>query len=221
MATQATSTERKDLYKYQAIPAGSIRLINFEQRTSSEPCCTLTSVHLAEAEPYSALSYAWDDCGVYETLLCHGGVVTITPNCKAAITRLAERSNHRMRLWIDAVCINQLDSNEVDAQLAIACDIYKRADTTWVWLGEGQDGGDYCLRAVSDTVLSGSCRVIRNGKYDVGKQFELRTVMALVCFYRCGHHGQRANIIKGSHLATAFMAPSSPPFMVRRLLVPD
>jgi hypothetical protein len=181
MATQAPSSNHKDLYIYQAIPAGSIRLISFEAGTSSEPFFTINSVFLSDTEPYSALSYAWDDHGVYESLSCHGGVVAVTPNCKAAITRLAERSIGCMRLWVDAVCINQLDANEVDAQLAIACDIYKRADTTWVWLGESHDGGEHCLRAISDAVSSGSCHAIRSDKYDVRKQFGSRTVMALVC----------------------------------------
>jgi hypothetical protein len=85
-----------------------------------------------------------------------------------------------MRLWVDAVCINQLDINEVNAQLAIACDIYKRANMTWVWLGENHDGGECCLQAISNVVSSGSCRVIRSDNYDVRKQFGSRTVMALV-----------------------------------------
>jgi hypothetical protein len=180
MARPESSPRRNDRYMYQPIPAGSIRLISLKPAISAEPHCTLTSISLSEAEPYSVLSYAWEDHGQYETLSCDGLGIAVTPNCKAAIMRLAERSNHPILLWVDAVCINQLDTKEVDAQLAIMCEIYKRAGKTWVWLGENYNNAEYCIRAMSEAVASGACEVIRGNGYNVEKEFESRTVMALV-----------------------------------------
>jgi hypothetical protein len=94
--------------------------------------------------------------------------------------RLAERSSYRILLWVDAVCINQLDTEEINAQLDIMCEIYKRAVTTWVWLGENYNNAEYCVRAMSEAVASGACEVIRSNNYNVGEKFESRTVMALV-----------------------------------------
>jgi hypothetical protein len=47
-----------------------------------------------------------------------------------------------MRLWVDAVCINQQDTQEQSSQVAMMAEIYSGARRTIVWLGEGRDEDD-------------------------------------------------------------------------------
>lgn len=44
-----------------------------------------------------------------------------------------------MRIWIDAICINQSDDAEKSVQVAMMADIYAGAKNVIVWLGEGTD----------------------------------------------------------------------------------
>lgn len=40
-----------------------------------------------------------------------------------------------LKLWADAICINQADAEEKRSQVEIMRDIYVSAHQTWVWLG--------------------------------------------------------------------------------------
>lgn len=44
-----------------------------------------------------------------------------------------------LRLWIDALCINQTDAMERDLQVSCMADIFLRAKSVWIWLGESDE----------------------------------------------------------------------------------
>lgn len=93
---------------------------------------------LNKAAPYNALSYTWNDETPSIPLLVDGQTVLITPNCASALRRL--RKSRRVRpFWIDAVCINQSDTQERNAQVAVMGDIFKNSAWVFAWLGEGTD----------------------------------------------------------------------------------
>jgi hypothetical protein len=54
---------------------------------------------------------------------------------------LRRRSDSR-RLWIDQICINQNDIQERGAQVQLMRDVYQKAISTIVWLGEPKDADD-------------------------------------------------------------------------------
>ena len=65
----------------------------------------------------------------------------ITSSLNSALQRVIER--HRGKpvvIWADAVCINQFDIPEKNAQLKLMRDIYEHAVNTWIDLGEEHDG---------------------------------------------------------------------------------
>lgn len=55
-------------------------------------------------------------------------------------TRNLSVGGRKMRVWIDAICINQVDNVEKDAQIALMTQIYSKAERTLVWLGAPADG---------------------------------------------------------------------------------
>lgn len=56
-------------------------------------------------------------------------------------------------LWVDQVCINQLDVQE-KSQVLLMARIYERAYTTIVWLGEQKDHSDHAFEIIR-RIMSG------------------------------------------------------------------
>jgi hypothetical protein len=57
----------------------------------------------------------------------------------------AGTSSQELVLWIDAICINQNDTEERNAQVRRMLDIYKSANRVIVWLGEGTEDSDKAM----------------------------------------------------------------------------
>jgi hypothetical protein len=53
-------------------------------------------------------------------------------------------------LWVDAICINQMDEQERNAQVAKMRSIYAKANTVRVWLGSDSDRGDLAFSLLRD-----------------------------------------------------------------------
>ena len=131
-------------YQYDTLPHdGHIRLLSLHPADSyAEPIvCSIKTTRLEEAE-YDALSYSWgmEDgrATLDHTIFIGDTSLLITENLFAGLKRIRSSTATR-RLWIDAVCINQRDDAEKSTQVAMMAEIYSRADTTIVWLGEGDD----------------------------------------------------------------------------------
>ncbi|KAF2208887.1 hypothetical protein CERZMDRAFT_8174, partial [Cercospora zeae-maydis SCOH1-5] len=58
----------------------------------------------------------------------------IKKTLRDALRRLRKRSDPRA-LWIDAICINQIDAQEKSSQLALLGRIYSNAAEVLIWLG--------------------------------------------------------------------------------------
>jgi hypothetical protein len=105
--------------------------------------CCLFPFELSKAIPYEALSYCWGVSEPSVSIVCNGQPFEVRPNLGAALQRL-RRSNVGVSpmiwlaraLWIDAVCINQVDLGERTEQVSFMADIYTQARKTLIWLGE-------------------------------------------------------------------------------------
>ncbi|CAK1367859.1 unnamed protein product [Cercospora beticola] len=97
---------------------------------------------------YVALSYEWGDGPAEKISIEHRSAeghrvgespFVIRENLHAALRRLRvmPQFSQGCRLWADAICINQNDSEEKEAQMKIMSSIYQRAGNVLVWLGEG------------------------------------------------------------------------------------
>ncbi|KAF2143538.1 uncharacterized protein K452DRAFT_224862, partial [Aplosporella prunicola CBS 121167] len=97
--------------------------------------CLLGEESFDSCRPYEALSYVWGDPMKTRPITVNGRPLDVTENLEAALREL-RFSNGKIRiLWIDAVCINQADSEEKGHQVGMMDVIYKKAEEVVVWLG--------------------------------------------------------------------------------------
>ncbi|CAG9987748.1 unnamed protein product [Clonostachys byssicola] len=83
---------------------------------------------------FEALSYTWGDPTDLLPIEANGETMQVTRNLATALTYLRNISSAR-HLWIDALCINQMDTDERNAQVAIMGTIYRTARRVVSWLG--------------------------------------------------------------------------------------
>lgn len=131
-------------YVYPSLPSPRhIRVLKLHPAPSpddSELSVELLSVPLDDAPPFEALSYAWGSPTPRSEIRCSGLRIEIGPSLYSALCHMRHSTPGQMRLmWVDALCINQEDVPERNAQVRIMHDIYSKAAGTMIWLGEGNE----------------------------------------------------------------------------------
>jgi hypothetical protein len=100
--------------------------------------CNLYTAYHGDRPRYEALSYTWGDVVSSTPITVNGEEVLVTENLLAALKRF--RKEHAdVYLWVDALCINQLDNSEKAEQVKHMGDIYRNAARTLIWLGPEYD----------------------------------------------------------------------------------
>ncbi|KAI1660845.1 HET-domain-containing protein [Daldinia decipiens] len=83
---------------------------------------------------YVALSYVWGDSTTTDTILVDGYKIGIAANLSAALRDIRNKTRI-LRIWIDALCIDQRNIPERNRQVALMGDIYSTAGSTIIYLG--------------------------------------------------------------------------------------
>ncbi|KAL2694791.1 hypothetical protein Neosp_001378 [[Neocosmospora] mangrovei] len=117
------------------------------QKTAREICVSLSKASLNDSLEFTALSYTWGDAKDTLPITVDGCPFQATRNLVAALRRLQEDDN-TVTLWIDAICIQQSNNAEKSWQIQLMKDIYEKATTTVVWLGEDPESAEM-MRAFS------------------------------------------------------------------------
>jgi hypothetical protein len=92
--------------------------------------------------PYVALSYVWGNANSTRPILVNGHVLQIGTSLHAALIHLQVILPASTLLWIDAICINQNNSQERSEQVQYMREIYSNAKEVVVWLGPSFEGSD-------------------------------------------------------------------------------
>ncbi|KAK4125188.1 HET-domain-containing protein [Parathielavia appendiculata] len=122
--------------RHRPLCGDEIRLLLLLPGGFNDPIqCSLTHESLASAPEYQALSYTWGDATQTSLILLDGAEYPITTNLETSLRYLRDPRGY-IRLWVDALCINQLDVQERSAQVPRMRDIYEQATNTIVWLGD-------------------------------------------------------------------------------------
>lgn len=159
-ASRLVNNSHPSSYQYRKLPDNCcIRLLEIPARASSDAAkldapitCRLVTVSLADKPFYDALSYSWDGQPFERILHVQDGIddipqqLLITPNCDDAIRELSRAGP--LRIWIDAICINQRDTLEKNVQVSMMKDIYANAAIVRVWLGPASDDSYEALGAL-------------------------------------------------------------------------
>ena len=157
-----------DEYNYRSCPLTKpnyIRVLTVRQGSRGDTVeCTLTTRSLAIPEssistgpllPYEALSYhsGAGEASFKIKIYTEGfpRSFRVRPNLHTALNQLRLPDRPRM-LWIAAICINQDDNDEKSAQVSLMADIYRKATSVCVWLGEASTDSDLALNFISRVV---------------------------------------------------------------------
>ena len=122
--------------------------------------CSLTTASLDTNPQYIALSYTWGAPVRVTNLILHGHHFPITANLSTALRRLREAK--WQMVWVDAVCINQDDTEERSLQVLSMKRIYQQALHVCVYLGEDRVMGRSPLANALDLFLKPSKRANPN-----------------------------------------------------------
>ncbi|CAM1504107.1 Fc.00g016980.m01.CDS01 [Cosmosporella sp. VM-42] len=96
-----------------------------------------TNRHAKYLGNYVAMSYTWGDPDDRVPIFIDGHSVHVTTNLEEGLREFRELEPFKKGLWIwiDAVCINQNNPQERDAQVKMMSAIYEQAGNIIVWLG--------------------------------------------------------------------------------------
>ena len=119
-----------------------IRLLELQPCVyGTEVTARLVPCALDNCRPYYALSYSWG-AHIYDAAI-------YLESQKFQVTRHLEQALQRIRhvtkivyLWVDMVCINQLNFAERSQQVGMMADLYRRAERVLIWLGESGRADD-------------------------------------------------------------------------------
>lgn len=123
-----------------------IRLLHLGPATSPEDAirCVFSVVSLDDELLYEALSYVWGEMSDNQEIEIGERRFSVTANLFCALRQLRFQERTRV-LWVDALCINQLNLQERAVQVSRMDQIYGRASQVVVWLGNGWQGSDMAM----------------------------------------------------------------------------
>lgn len=96
---------------------------------------------------YEALSYVWGNSGFPYKCSIEDNEIGIGLNLYEALIHLRLPASTRM-LWVDAICINQSNTEEMSHQLRMMDEVYHHADNVLIWLGTGTAHSSYGMQAL-------------------------------------------------------------------------
>lgn len=101
--------------------------------------CEISISCLADRPKYVALSYVWGEQKESRPILLNGRPWNVRPVLAAALRRLRYERIER-HMWIDALCIDQVDPQDRTGQIGLMKEIYGRSDRCLIWLSDAYDG---------------------------------------------------------------------------------
>lgn len=155
-----------ETFSYEPLRGDDIRVLRIQALSSpSEADAARLSMTLEHRNPHQettalfwALSYVWGSPDNPQTVQINGKPFQVTLNLHEALVQYRRQFlNHEMRaaeagvgiLWIDAICINQMDNEEKSVQVPRMKEIYGRCERVLAWLGpvKSDEAADMALMA--------------------------------------------------------------------------
>ena len=138
------------------LPENSIRILRIasDGKTFSG---SLVEFQLDEVPYFAALSWCWTsrrDQGM-TTFTCNGQQFPISKHLYALLENITPNGvPSSIAIWVDAICINQSHIEEKDFHIPRMHEIYGKAQSVIVWLGESGDDSELAMDAGTVAVLS-------------------------------------------------------------------
>jgi hypothetical protein len=133
---------------YTPLAGDEIRIIHLlpSEDHEAEIQCYLSRKFLKDflIYRYSALSYFWGSPTPTRRISIDEAPVYVTPNLFAALQHIRD-TTQTVKIWVDALCINQNDNSEKSHQVRRMKDIYAGAEAVFMWLGEEADESNLAM----------------------------------------------------------------------------
>ena len=145
-------SETRNLFTYEPLNDSlqEIRLLSIRTEIESTDVeYRLEPTSLVDGSTYEALSYTWGDISDSSLIILNDQPFSITQNLAKALQHLRKETED-VKLWVDAICINQKDIEERNKQLSRMKDIYENAKRVIVWLGEESDDSGYAMSVMNN-----------------------------------------------------------------------
>ena len=141
-------------YQYTQLPTGYIRLLKprIEKSTGILLCDLSLDSWTMLVDPARQFLIAGETLRPGIILFKNGSYLILT-NSATEILRYVMACNQESIFWIDQICINQLDTEEKAAQVAMMGDIYSSRLRVIVWLGTGLEHEDLVIELVEQLVI--------------------------------------------------------------------
>jgi hypothetical protein len=177
-----------NLFKYKTLTeSDSFRLILLQPSSlhKADLRCTLLHTTLSQCDRdiidhYTALSYVWGDPTQTGSIYVDDQRFTITATLDAALRDLRDPSRV-LRIWADALCIDQSNLEERSSQVGLMAQIYSTAHHTVIHLGSLAKSYETILRAAPSNTTS---VLIKEGSADDLRALAVNGLLQLPWFSR-------------------------------------
>jgi hypothetical protein len=141
--------------------------------------CDFKVVSLMDQPVYSALSYVWGQEEPDYIANIGSYPIPIRQNLFAALRRLrAHAAGKDYTVWIDALCIDQANTDERNSQVAMMGQIYSVCTSTLVWFGEMEFAPEIWPGCPIDA-NPGRCYTVEHGKRRLEDEVGKCTIWAM------------------------------------------
>lgn len=139
------SSAEKTNFEYQSLGPREIRLLVLLPGSwDAKIECNLVHVPLELAE-FDALSYTWGDINDTTQITLGGHIFKITIGLERALRHFRLPADP-LRLWVDAICIDQSNISERNVQVQMMYSIYQKSQTVRAWIGRETEDDDAAIR---------------------------------------------------------------------------
>ncbi|OCK83360.1 hypothetical protein K432DRAFT_390491 [Lepidopterella palustris CBS 459.81] len=143
MELESPKLRAHSLHLYDALDAGEFRIFELHPSTQPEEPLVGSLHHVDLHEPrsitaFEALSYAWGTFEGMKPVYIDGRIHRIRNALHDALSAI-RLTGTSLYLFVDAICINMHDLDELSTQVTLIKDIFQEADNVIIWLGESQE----------------------------------------------------------------------------------
>lgn len=136
---QNVKREKNQTIYTSLVSSAEIRLLRIHPGVEGKPLECSVYTEARSSARYQALSYVWGDPTLERFITLNGTSYAVGKNLYDCLLRL-RRHDGECQLWVDALCINQADSDERSEQVIRMGEIYRRAERVVIWLGPDVPG---------------------------------------------------------------------------------
>jgi hypothetical protein len=132
------SADSMPRFHYEPLEPRCIRVLELQPGQRSDPFQGKFIIANVDSNfEYDALSYMWGDATPADRVVVDGAAIPTAWNLTRALEYLRDFARSEpLRIWIDAVCIDQNNIEERNEQVAMMRTLYHNASCVRIWINE-------------------------------------------------------------------------------------